>query len=318
MPDTTASKPVISFVIPVYREADALSIALDQVVEAANALGEPYELIVVDDGSPDHTWAVVRKQTDQRPWLRAVRLSRNFGKEAAIAAGISVARGQAVIVMDADLQHPPSLFSALVREWRLGADVVDAVKTYPAHAGGARRFRSWLFYTLLSRLSEYDLAGASDFKLLDRRVVDAWLTLEERSLFFRGMAAWLGFKHARVPFVVPERMAGETQWTFFHLIKLALTAVTAFSSLPLHLITVIGGTFSVFAIVLAAQTLWMKLRGEAVTGFATVILLLLIIGSALMIGLGIIGEYLSRIYTEVKRRPRYVVAERLEPPDASG
>jgi glycosyltransferase involved in cell wall biosynthesis len=304
------SQPLISVVIPLYCEGPHVSRVLAELQRELEPLKCSYEIILVDDGSPDDTWAIVQEQSEKYPMLRALSLSRNFGKESALGAGIETARGAAVIVMDGDLQHPPSLIPQMVKEWReSNADIVEAVKVKRGHESLADKIGAKIFYTLLNKLSGYDLTGATDFKLLDRRVVDAWLEMGERSLFFRGMTAWLGFKRIRIPFAVPKRVGGESKWPIIRLIKLALTGITAFSSVPLQLISFAGAGFLVFAIGLGGQTLYLKVTGVAVSGFTTVILLLLIIGSALMIGLGIIGEYLSRIYEEVKRRPRYVVAK---------
>jgi len=303
---------VLSIVVPVYCESACLEESLMTIAREARSLREPFEIVVVDDGSTDDTWAILRKVCNVLPMIRGIRLSRNFGKEAAIAAGLEAAIGSAVIVMDADLQHPPELIPEMVRRWRESdADIIDGVKTYPRQESLMKRLRTRLFYSLLTRLSGYELTGASDYKLLDRRVVDAWSDLQERDMFFRGMTAWLGFRHSKIAFTVSERAGGSSKWSLFHLSRLAVTAVTAFSALPLHLITVAGIAFFVFAVGLAAQTLFNWIRGVAVTGFTTVILLLLIIGSGIMIGLGIVGEYIYRIYNEVKRRPRYLVSDKI-------
>jgi glycosyltransferase involved in cell wall biosynthesis len=269
-----------------------------------------YEIVLVDDGSDDNTWDAVQRESENYPMLRALRLSRNFGKESAVCAGLEMARGAAVIVMDGDLQHPPHLIPQMVQQWReFKADVVEAVKVKRGNESVADRMAAKIFYKLVNKLSGFELTGATDFKLLDRRVVDAWMEMGERSLFFRGMTAWLGFNRIRIPFAVPERVGGESKWSMIRLITLALTGITAFSSIPLQFISIAGAVFFVFALALGAEALYFKIAGIAVDGFTTVILLLLIIGSALMIGLGIIGEYLSRIYLEVKRRPRYVVSK---------
>jgi len=303
-------QPLISVVIPLYCEGPHVPRVLGELQRELESLQCSYEIILVDDGSPDNTWATVQEQSEKYPELRALSLSRNFGKESALCAGLETARGTAVIVMDGDLQHPPSLIPQMVKEWRESkADIVEAVKVKRGNESLADKIGAKIFYTLLNKLSGYDLTGATDFKLLDRRVVDAWLEMGERSLFFRGMTAWLGFKRIRIPFAVPKRVGGESKWPIIRLITLALTGITAFSSLPLQFISFAGGIFFIFAVILGGQTLYLKVTGVAVSGFTTVILLLLIIGSALMIGLGIIGEYLSRIYEEVKRRPRYVVAK---------
>ena len=307
------AKPTFSIVIPVYRESAHLPTVVAKIAEAASAVDEKFELILIDDGSPDDTWNVIKNLSERYSTLRAIQLSRNFGKESALCAGLEMARGCAVIVMDGDLQHPPDLIPQMVRLWReSGADVVEAVKEDRGEETLKGKMGAVLFYSILNRLSGYNLKGASDYKLMDRKVIDAWLSMPERSLFFRGMSAWLGFRRVQVSFQVPERVGGESGWSIFRLVRLAITAVTAFSSLPLHFVTFSGGIFFFFSVILGLQTLWRKAVGEAVSGFTTVIFLLLIIGSLLMISLGIIGEYLARIYDEVKGRPRYIISQRID------
>jgi glycosyltransferase involved in cell wall biosynthesis len=243
-----------------------------------------------------------------------LRLSRNFGKELALCAGLERARGDAVIVMDGDGQHPPELLPEMVRLWQTsGVDIVEAVKSKRGQESFSQRFGAFLFYVFLSKLAGVNLKGTSDFKLMSRRALDAWLQMEERNVFFRGMTAWLGFARVQVPFEVPVRAAGETGWSFPTRFKLALTGLSAFSWLPLQFVTLAGLVFFVFSVLFGIYTLILQLTGRSVSGFATVILLLLIIGSLLMLSLGIIGEYLARIYEEVKRRPRYVIASSIEP-----
>lgn len=302
--------PHYSIVLPAYGEADALGGVLTRIREVMDSLKESYEIVVVDDGSADGTWTILQHEAEKHPNLQALRLSRNFGKEAALCAGLEVASGEACIVMDADLQHPPAVIPEMIRVYReSGANVVEGVKT----VGGSKPTPGTpFFYALLRRLSGFDLKGASDFKLIDRSVRDAWLRMGERNLFFRGMIAWLGFRRVQVPFSVPERVSGQSRWSYLGLVRLALTALTAFSSLPLRLVAVSGSAFFVLAVYLGIDTLVTKLRGQAATGFTTVILLQLIIASLLMFSLAIIGEYIARIYDEVKRRPRYVVSGRID------
>lgn len=303
----------VSIVIPVYREGDHLRSVITSIHRELENINESYEIVLVDDGSPDNTWALLKEAFNHYPMLRAVRLSRNFGKEYALCAGLEIAKGEAVIVMDGDLQHPPHLIPKMVGIWReSNADVVEAVKISRGKESIIGKLGARLFYTTLNKLSGYNLRGASDYKLLDRKVVDAWLKMGERSVFFRGMTAWLGFRRVQIPFEVPKRVGGQSRWSIFQLIKLAITGVTAFSSLPLHFVTFSGGIFFIFAVVLGIQTLFMKLTGKAVDGFTTVIILLLVIGSLLMISLGIIGLYIARIYEEVKTRPRYIILETLD------
>jgi len=308
--------PLFSVVIPLYREGSILEKTIEKIHATLESLNEVFEIILVDDGSTDNTWSKIEHLSKRFIMVRAVRFSRNFGKESALCAGMEMSKGDAVIVMDGDLQHPPELIPEMVRLWReTQADVIEALKENRGTESLTNKIGATLFYALLNTLSAYDLKGATDYKLMDRRVVDAWLKLGERSLFFRGMISWLGFRRVQIPFVVQNRPDGQSQWSIFQLIKLAVTAVTAFSSFPLHFITIVGMGFFVFAVLLGSQTLFYKLTGQAVSGFATVILLLLIIGSSLMIGLGVIGEYISRIYDEVKGRPRYIIAERIDPLD---
>src|SRR5436190_5831238 len=303
----------ITLVIPVFREGRNLLGLLQAVRASLDQCNLPYEIVLVDDGSNDDSWPVITAQAKAFPSIRAFRLSRNFGKEAAVCAGLERARGGAVILMDADGQHPPSLLPSMVQMWQSsGADIVEAVKRKRGNESLSGKLSALLFYIILNKLSGFDLKGASDFKLMNRKAVNAWLAMRERNVFFRGMTVWMGFTTVRVPFEVAPRSAGTSGWSYLKRVRLAVTGLTAFSSLPLQLVTLAGGLFFVFAVVLGAQTLIRKLLGHAVSGFATVILLELIIGSALMISLGIVGEYLARIYEEVKGRPRYVVTDSLE------
>lgn len=315
MTNVAVKQPEISVVIPVHCEAEVLPGALQGVRGVLRDAGVAYELIVVDDGSTDATWQVIHDFASREPALRALRLSRRFGKEAALRAGLEIARGEATITMDGDLQHPPEMIPAMISAWRSGADIVEAVKEDRSAGGSIESWRARVFYALLRGLSGHDLDGASDFKLLDQRVLRAYLSLGERNIFFRGMVAWLGFNSVRLPFSVPRRPAGRSSWTFLGLVRLAVTAVTSFSSVPLQFVTILGACLLTFSFAIGAQTLYRKLSGTALDGFTTVILLLLIIGSTLMVALGIIGEYIARIYDEVKGRPRYLIGETLDSND---
>lgn len=308
--------PLISIVIPLYNEAANVRPLLSAITAALAKTGSSSELILVDDGSSDETWKIITEEAKAPNTLRGVRLSRNFGKELALCAGLERARGDAVIVMDGDCQHPPELVSEMVRLWQAsGADIVEAVKTTRGPESFTQRLGALLFYVVFSKFAGVNLKGTSDFKLMNRRALDAWLQMDERNVFFRGMTAWLGFVRVQIPFEVPGRAAGKTGWSFPTRFKLALTALSAFSWLPLQFVTLAGLLFFVFSVLFGIYTLVLQLSGRSVSGFATVILLLLIIGSLLMLSLGIIGEYLARIYEEVKRRPRYLVASSIEPAD---
>lgn len=311
---TDQGSPLLSIVMPVFREGAHLAGFLSEVRDAAKQCNLAYELLLVDDGSPDDTWRVIAAEvTSGRP-LRALRLSRNFGKESALCAGLEHAQGDAMIVMDADGQHPPSLIPNMVHLWQSsGADIVEAVKRSRGRESLSSKVGAELFYFILNKLSGFHFKGASDFKLMNRKAVDAWLKMHERNVFFRGMTVWMGFTTVQIPFEVVPRSAGQSTWSVLKRLKLALVGITAFSSFPLHLVTLAGVLFLGTSVLLGLQTLYLKLVGRAVSGFATVILLQLIVGSLLMISLGIIGEYLARIYEEVKGRPRYLIKELIEP-----
>jgi glycosyltransferase involved in cell wall biosynthesis len=314
MDEPSASGLLISVVIPLYKEGSHLRAFLSDLRDALERTGCEFEIILVDDGSPDDTWGNIKEEARTFPSLRALRLSRNFGKELALCAGLERAHGDAVVVMDGDGQHPPSLLPVMVETWRSsGADIVQAVKIKRGPESFTGKLGALLFYLILNKLSGFQLKGASDFKLINRKVTDTWLAMRERNVFFRGMTAWMGFNTVQVPFEVAARRGGKSGWSYLRRAKLALMGITTFSSFPLHLVTFAGVIFFFFAIGLGIQTLYLKLTGQAFTGFTTVILLELIIASLLMISLGIIGEYLARIYEEVKGRPRYIIAESIEP-----
>jgi len=302
----------LSIVIPLYNEADFLREALSEIQKYVSPLGMKYEFILVDDGSIDNTWGIIRDLSAQNGHIKGIKLSRNFGKESAISTGLSFALGDAVIVMDGDLQHPPELIPEMIKLWRDGnREIIEAVKADRGVESFSSRMRSRLFYRIMRHLTDLDIDNASDYKLLDRKVVDAHNRLPESSRFFRGLISWLGFRRIQIPFSVKERPTGQSRWSLRQLIRLAINASTAFSSLPLHFITILGMITFFISVVIGMQTLYMKLSGNAVSGFATVILLLLFIGSMLMISLGIIGAYISRIFEEVKRRPNYIIEDKI-------
>jgi len=313
MDDASSTAPLISVVIPLYNEGLHVRELLSDLKKALQDSGCRFEVVLVDDGSVDDTWERIKDEARASPTLRALRLTRNFGKELALCAGLERARGEAIIVMDGDGQHPPSLLPIMIETWRTsGADIIEAIKRRRGGESLTSKFGALTFYVILNKLSGFELKGASDFKLIDRRVVDTWLGMRERNVFFRGMTAWMGFNAVQIPFDVPARRMGKSHWSYLRRAKLALIGITTFSSFPLHFVTFAGVIFFIFAIGLSIQTLYLKLAGRAFTGFATVILLELIIGSLLMISLGIIGEYLARIYEEVKGRPRYIVTESID------
>jgi polyisoprenyl-phosphate glycosyltransferase len=308
--DQNGVSPNLTLIVPAYNEAPALSATVREIHAQAQSTKLPFTLVVVDDGSTDDTWDVLGRLAAELREVHGVRLSRNFGKEGAIAAGLDVAHGDATVILDADLQHPPRLIPEMVRLWREeGWDVVEAMKSHRGRESWVQRVTARTFYRVARALTGYDLQDASDFKLLDRRVVEAWRRFGERATFFRGLVAWLGFRRTRVFFDVPPRTGGPSRWSLGALASLAVHAVTALSALPLQLVSVLGFVTLLLAAGVGVQALRLWWAGLALPGFTTVILLQLIVGGFLMISLGIIGTYVARIYDEVKARPRYVVRE---------
>ncbi|MCB2354966.1 glycosyltransferase family 2 protein [Clostridium estertheticum] len=303
----------VSVVIPVWNEAQHLHQTLKTIAGFIRKSTKSFELIIVDDGSTDETWAELMAVCFEIPQVEGIRLSRNFGKERALCAGLEHAKGQAVIIMDGDLQHPPELIPQMIDYWRSNtAKIVECVKKRRGKESLGYGMGAKLFYWLLQKLTRYDLHGASDYKLLDRQVVEAWVNMPERITFFRGMTAWLGFSRVQIEFDVAPRIEGTTSWKFTTLVRLALHAVVTFTSWPLSFVFIIGMMFFVGSVILGIQTLYMKLMGGAVTGFTTVILLLLSMNSMIMLGIGILGEYIAAIYDEVKGRPRYIVSQKTQ------
>jgi glycosyltransferase involved in cell wall biosynthesis len=303
----------LSVVVPAFREGRLIAHALETIAGHCRTITSNFEIVLVDDGSPDDTWEGVQAALATVPELRALRLSRNFGKESALFAGLEEARGKAVVVMDADLQHPPRLIADFYRQWKEGAvDVVEGIKRRRSQEPLLRRAFSGLFNQSISWLTGEDFHGNSDFKLLDRRVVRALLEMPERRSFFRGMVGWLGFRHHRIEFDVEPRGGGGSRWSLFGLVGLAGKAVVSYSTVPLRLIHIAAGGFLAMALVLGLRSSWLYFSGQAIGGFMTVILLLLILGALVLLSLGVIAEYLGAIYEEVKGRPRYLIGARLE------
>ncbi len=303
---------MLSVIVPVHDESEQIAQNLSLIQAETSKTGLPMELIVIDDGSTDKTWEALEHVAEKMPELKALRFSRNFGKEAAICAGLIYSSGRACIVIDSDLQHPPELIPEMVRLWRDEHwDVVEGIKKTRGTESLINRIGARFFYRTLSGLSGYSLYGSSDFKLLDRKVMDAWLDMRERNTFFRGMVSWLGYRRKQITFSVARRRLTRSRWSFFGLFRLAVIAITAFSSLPLQAVTILGGLFLLCALLFSAYALVLYFIGLAFPGFTTVIILELLIGGVLMISLGIIGTYIAQIYQEVKYRPRYIVAESL-------
>ena len=303
---------MISIVLPAFNEEENIAPATQALREVLTACGEEFELLFISDGSTDATYERILEQHRADKRVRGAEFSRNFGKEAAIFAGLENAAGDAVIVMDCDLQHPPAAIPEMIEKWKAGAEVVEGFKTSRGRESFFHRISAGLFYRVMSRLIHMDMNASSDFKLLDRKVVNALLELPERNTFFRALSFWVGFRTEKVYYEVQERRLGSSKWSTAKLMKYAVRNATSFSTLPLQAVTVMGWIFLAFSLVLGIQTLVNFLRGHSATGFTTVILLILIVGGFLMLSLGVIGHYVARIYEEVKGRPRFIIRDTTE------
>ena len=299
----------LSVVLPAYNEEESVPLAADVIGNLLTRAGIDHELIFVNDGSRDHTWRAIQEAAARRPQVRGIRFSRNFGKEAAIFAGLAQARGDCCVVLDCDLQHPPEKILEMYRLWQQGWQVVEGVKISRGKESPLHTLAAKTFYRFLSGATRIDMSHASDFKLLDRRAVDVLVAMREKNAFFRALSSWIGFDTTQVEFEVQPRAAGQSKWSLRSLTRYAVTNLAAFSTAPLQIVTILGVLVFLCSLVLGCWSLWQKINGQALEGFTTVILLLLLIGSALMVCLGILGYYIAKIYEEIKDRPRYIVAD---------
>ena len=297
---------MLSVILPSYNEEKMIAKATARMAEILQPEKIDYELLFIDDGSRDGTWAQINEAAEKDSHVVGVHFSRNFGKEAAMFAGLEQARGDCCVVIDCDLQHPPEKIVEMYRLWEQGYEVVEGIKEDRGEESGLHKFAANSFYGLISKATGMDMSSSSDFKLLDRKVVDTLNSLPERNVFFRALSFWVGYKKTSVSYCVQERTEGVSKWSTKSLIKYALTNISSFSSAPLHIVTVLGFIMLAVAFVLGIIALVQKISGVALGGFTTVILLLLFSASVIMISLGIIGYYIARIYDEIKGRPRYI------------
>ena len=299
---------MLSVILPSYNEEKMIAKATERMAEILQPEKIDYELLFIDDGSRDGTWAQINEAAGKDSHVVGVHFSRNFGKEAAMFAGLEQAKGNCCVVIDCDLQHPPEKIVEMYRLWEQGYEVVEGIKEDRGEESGLHKFAANSFYGLISKATGMDMSSSSDFKLLDRKVVDTLNSLPERNVFFRALSFWVGYKKTSVSYCVQERTEGVSKWSTKSLIKYALTNISSFSSAPLHIVTVLGFIMLAVAFVLGIIALVQKISGVALGGFTTVILLLLFSASVIMISLGIIGYYIARIYDEIKGRPRYIIS----------
>lgn len=303
---------LLSVVIPSFNEEDNISNTASVLSSLLEQEKIDYELVFVNDGSSDNTYERIKDEASRNSRIKGVCFSRNFGKEASIFAGLSACVGDCVVVMDCDLQHPAELIPVMFKKWQEGFEVVEGVKSDRGKEGLFHKACASMFYKIMTRLIRIDMRSTSDFKLLDRKVVNVLLTLPERNTFFRALSFWVGFKTVKVEYEVQKRQFGSTKWSYSSLFKYAINNATSFSTFPLQIVTFLGVISILMSVVLGIQTLVKFFMGTAKEGFPTVILLILLIGGFIMLSLGIIGHYIGKIYEEVKGRPRYIIREYTE------
>lgn len=301
--------PELSIIVPACNEASGILTFLDRLHAVLSSCSAAFEVLVIDDGSRDQTWPIISDAASRFEWLRGLRFTRNFGKEAAILAGLRHARGKAVVVMDADGQHPPELLPILLDTWRSGAAHIVAARKKSVAVPPMTRFNTYTFNRLMHALTGLDLENASDYRLLDRVVVDTLLAFPEKVRFFRGMTVWTGFTTRQVEFEVAPRIAGTSQWSVGQLTRLAIVAITAYSAKPLSMIFWLGVFGMAAAALLLLQALYSWVSGAAVSGWSSLTVVILFFGSANLLGVGVLGAYLAQIFDEIKRRPEYILTE---------
>jgi len=299
---------LLSVVAPAYNEAETLEEFVRRLFAALD--GTEFELMVVDDGSSDATPEILERLAAEDERLRVLTLSRNFGHQAAITAGLDHAGGDVTVMMDADLQDPPELIPRMLDQWREGADVVYAVRRTRQGETRMKLFTARWFYRLFGRLAQIELTPqAGDFRLFDQRALEALRSMRERNRFLRGMSVWVGFNQTSVEYDRDERFAGETKYTPRRMLRFSFDAITSFSQVPLQLATVLGFVFSMVAFLAMPVAIGFRIAGEFVPGVTTVLLVVLLLGGIQLITVGIIGEYLGRVYEEVKGRPLYLIRD---------
>jgi len=305
-----AATPELSVVVPIFNETEVLPELQHRLFAVLEATCPDHEIVFVDDGSVDESPTILLAAAARNPRVRVLRFSRNFGHQAAVTAGIEHALGRAVVVIDADLQDPPEVIPELVAKWREGFDVVSAVRTERPGESAIRLFLIKNFYRMLKRIATVDMTpDVGDFRLLDRRVADALNRLPERNRYVRGLIRWLGFRHTEVRYKRAERFAGETKYPYTKLVRLALDGVTAFSTLPLRLVTYLGfAVFGLSLLLVLYALLGRIFGGQTPAGWTSVFVAVAFLSGIQLVALGILGAYVSRIFEEVKGRPLYVIA----------
>lgn len=299
---------MLSVIIPAYNEELSVERAYHTIYSILRKADIENEIIFIDDGSTDSTYETIRNLAESEENLCGLHFSRNFGKEAAIAAGLAAARGDCAVVIDCDLQHPPEKIVEMYRLWQQGYEIVEGIKKSRGTEGKMYSIAAKAFYSIISSMVGFDMSNASDFKLLDRKVIDILNKIPERKGFFRAISFWVGFNKTTIEFDVKERQEGISKWSTGGLIKYAVSNISAYSTTPMQIVTVLGVVMFIITLIFGVWALIDKISGRALEGMTTVIIITIFIGSIMMISLGIIGYYVARIYEEIKGRPKYIVS----------
>jgi glycosyltransferase involved in cell wall biosynthesis len=304
--EITKQRNSLTVIIPVFNEKENIPLITKTLLSILNSQDIRYHLLFVDDGSIDGTWEQIQLVTQSQPEIvHGLKFTKNFGKESAIAAGLDACTTDSALIIDGDLQHPPSLIPQMIMEWKNnGYDIVEGIKSEKTRSNSL--FHKF-YFSLFEKMIGFDMSIASDFKLLDRSAINDWKKLPERGLFFRGMSYWIGRKRRQLEFDVQERVQGTTKWSFWGLMQLAVHSLLAYSSAPIRIIGLVGIFFVILSIIFGSIALYQKMIGVAVSGFTTVILLLLFLGGCILFSLCLIGYFIGNIYNEVKFRPRYLI-----------
>ena len=302
---------MISVVIPLYNEEKKMMENLHLILSYLEKYD--YEMVLVDDGSKDNTWGLINELHKENPRIKGIRFSRNFGKEIALCAGLDYTSGEVVLTMDSDITHDPKYIDDFINEWKNGYKIVEGIRKTRVKQSLMYRLFANTFYKVLDKFSGLKLNSSLDYKLLDRQVVEDIKKLGDNNVFFRGLVEWVGYPKKQLMLECPHRAEDDTsKFTLGALIKLGINAITGFSTKLLNIITIVGVLFFILAIAVGAYTIYDKIRGNSISGMATIIMLILITGSCVLLSLGVIGTYIGKIYDEVKGRPRYIVSDEIK------
>ena len=298
---------MLSVIIPAYNEEKCIKTAYSKIYSLLAENNIESQFVFIDDGSKDQTYKMITELASEKENITGLHFSRNFGKESAISAGLTAADGDCAVVIDCDLQHPPEKIIEMYRLWEQGYEIVEGIKKERGQEKKTHSIGAKIFYSVISRMAGFDMANSSDFKLLDRKVIDVMNKMPERG-FFRAISYWVGYNKTTVEYNVNERIDGESKWSTKGLVKYAISNISSYSTAPMQIVTALGVVMLVISVIFGVWALIDKIIGRALEGMTTVIIITIFIGSIIMISLGIIGYYIARIYEEIKGRPKYIIS----------